>query len=87
MGYVDKFDWLAKSYGISRRTWKWTKKLLFHLVDITILNAYILSKSVGKKLNHKIFRESLVRNLILEAHELNTASRGITPGRPSQVEA
>jgi hypothetical protein len=29
MGYVDKADRMTNSYSISRRTWKWTKKLFF----------------------------------------------------------
>jgi hypothetical protein len=31
MGFVDKSDRMVNSYGIARRTWKWTKKLFFHL--------------------------------------------------------
>ena len=42
MGYVDKGDRMANSYSINRRTWKWTKKLFFHLLDLAILNSYIL---------------------------------------------
>ena len=42
MGYVDKGDRMANSYSISRRTFKWTKKLFFHLLDLAILNSYIL---------------------------------------------
>ncbi|PNF31084.1 hypothetical protein B7P43_G16282 [Cryptotermes secundus] len=41
------------SYGIPKRTWKWTKKLLFHLLDMTITNAYLLHKSCGGKMNTK----------------------------------
>ena len=33
MGFVDKSDRMVNSYGIARRTWKWTKKLFFHLTD------------------------------------------------------
>jgi hypothetical protein len=29
VGYVDKGDRMASSYSISRRTFKWTKKLFF----------------------------------------------------------
>jgi len=29
MGFVDKSDRKVNSYGIARRTWKWTKKLFF----------------------------------------------------------
>jgi hypothetical protein len=41
MGYIDKSDRMTNSYSISRRTWKWTKKLFFHLLDLSILNSYI----------------------------------------------
>jgi hypothetical protein len=31
---------MANGYGIAQRTWKWTKKLFFHVTDMTILNAF-----------------------------------------------
>jgi hypothetical protein len=52
MGYVDKGDRMANSYSISRRTFKWTKKLFFHLLFLAILNSYILYSSCqGKKIS------------------------------------
>jgi hypothetical protein len=63
MGYVDLSDRMAKSYSINRRTWKWTKKFFFLLLDLTVLKAYILSKSCGSTLTHLRFREQLVRDL------------------------
>jgi hypothetical protein len=48
MGYVDKGDRMANSYSTNRRTWKWTKKLFFHLFDLAILNSCILFSSLGK---------------------------------------
>ncbi|PSN56177.1 PiggyBac transposable element-derived protein 4 [Blattella germanica] len=83
MGYVDKSDCMANSYGISRCTWKWTKKLFFHLIDITVLNSYIIQKSCGGKLSHKEFRESLIRNLIQTAQDLNPQPSTSHRGRPS----
>jgi hypothetical protein len=56
MGFVDKSDRMINSYGIAQRTWKWTKKLFLHLLDMTILNAYLLHKLCGGKMTHKIFR-------------------------------
>ena len=47
MGFVDKGDRMANSYSICRRTLKWTKKLFFHLLDLAILNSYILLSYVG----------------------------------------
>jgi hypothetical protein len=68
MGYVDKGGRMANSYSISRRTWKWTKKLFFHLLDLTVLNSYLLFSSISdKKLSHRHFRMCLVRNLVAHA--------------------
>jgi len=47
MGYVDKRNRMANSYSINYRTWKWTKKLFFHLFDLAVLNNYILFSSLG----------------------------------------
>jgi hypothetical protein len=44
MGYVDLSDTMANSYSISKKTWKWTKKFFLHLLDLTILNSFILWK-------------------------------------------
>ena len=57
MGYVDKGDRMANSYSINRRTWKWTKKLFFHLFDLTILNSHILFSSLGGKKISQRFSE------------------------------
>jgi hypothetical protein len=65
MGYVDKSDKVANSYSISRRTSKWTKKLFFHIIDLTILNSRILS-SCGAKYSHRDFQLILIRNLVGE---------------------
>ena len=78
MGYVDKSEWMVNSYGISRRMWKWTKKLFFHFKDMCILNAFLVHKTCGGKMTHKRFREILVRNLIMESQELNVSSSGVS---------
>jgi hypothetical protein len=67
MGYVDNSDRMANNYSISRRNFKWTTKLFFHLLDLTVLNSWILLSSCGAKYNHRDFRLLLVRNLIEEA--------------------
>jgi len=70
MGFVDKSDRMVNSYGIARRTWKWTKKLIFHLTDMTILNAFLIHKSCCGKMMHKKFREILVRELIIRKRKM-----------------
>ena len=64
MGYVEKGDGMASSYSISHHTFKWMKKLFFHLSDLTILNSYILHSSCGgKNISHTDFRYTIVRNV------------------------
>jgi len=65
MGYVDKSDRMTNSYSISR--WTWTKKLFFQLMDLTILNSFIILASCGSKLSNCQFRMTLTRDLIQEA--------------------
>ena len=57
MGCVEKGYRMANSYSISRRTFKWMKNLFFHLLDLAILNSYILHSSCWgvKKFHVEIF--------------------------------
>jgi len=56
MGHVDNADRMASSYTASCRTWKWTKKLFSYLLDLAIVNSYILLSSCGgKKISHRDF--------------------------------
>ena len=71
MGHVDDSDRMANSYTASRRTWKWTKKLFFHLLDLAIVNSYILISSCGgKKISHRDFHLTLIREMLAQSgHE------------------
>ena len=81
MGYVYKSDRMANNYTISRRSFKWTKKLFFHLLNVAILNSYILLSSCGrKKFSHGDFRLALVRNML--AHALQDRKIPRPVGRP-----
>ena len=53
MDYVDNSDRMANSYSISRRNFKWTTELFFHLLDLTVLNSWILLSSCGAKHNYR----------------------------------
>jgi hypothetical protein len=70
MGYVDLCDRLTNSYAIQRCTWKGTKRLLFHLLDMTIVNIVLLLTACGTKITHRDFRLSLMQNLIQRAGSL-----------------
>jgi len=82
MGYVDRADRMANNYTATRRTWKWTKKLFFHLLDLAILNSYILISSCGgKKIAHRDFRLILIREMLAWAgHEPQPS---LPVGRPA----
>ena len=68
VGHVDSADRMANSYTATRQTWKWTKKLFFHLLDLTIVNSYILFCSYGgKKISHRDSRLALIREMLARA--------------------
>jgi len=83
-GYVDKIDRMANSYSISCHTFKWTKKLFFHLLDLAILNSYIVHSFFGgKKMSHGEFRYTLVRNMLGHAGPERRVPRPL--GRPPNI--
>jgi len=64
-GHIDNSDRMANSYMASRQTWKWTKKLFFHLSDLAIVNSYVLLSSCGgKKISHRDFCLTLIREML-----------------------
>ena len=69
MGGVDRSDQLLSYYGFSHRTVKWWRRAMFHMLDMAVVNAYILYtvSTPAKKLTHEQFRIELARQLLLEA--------------------
>ncbi|XP_038056346.1 piggyBac transposable element-derived protein 4-like [Patiria miniata] len=65
MGGVDQLDQYLCYYTVGRRTLKWWKRLFWRLLELAIINSYILFKEViGKPaLRQKDFREGLVLQL------------------------
>jgi hypothetical protein len=84
MGHVDTTDRMANSYTAIRRTWKWTKKLFFHLLNLAIVNSYILLSSCsGKKISHRNFRLTLIREMLARSGYEPRPFRPV--GRPAQT--
>jgi len=73
VGYVDNSDHMGNSYMKNRCTFKWTTKLFFHLLDLTVLNSWILLSSCGAKYTHRDFRLLLVWNLCKEMERAKIA--------------
>jgi hypothetical protein len=72
---------MTNSYSIHRRSWKWTKKLFFHFLDMTILSSFLLLTSCSAKMTHRDFQLALVQNLIEDAGSLPRPHRPL--GRPA----
>jgi len=70
MGYVGKSGCITNSSSTSQRTWKWKKKLFFHLLDLTILNTLTILTYSGSNLSHQQFGLTLVRDQIQEARRV-----------------
>jgi len=49
MGFVYVSNLMANSYIVSQKTWNWTRRLFFHFVSLTILNAFIIHNLWGAK--------------------------------------
>ena len=60
---VDHHDWLLKNYSISIRSKKWYWCLFTRIVDMSLVNAYLLYKKVHprNKLDLKDFRRKVAR--------------------------
>jgi len=58
-------------------------EIVFHLLDLTVLNSWILLSSCGAKYTHQDFRLLLVRNLIEEAGKSQDRTTTGSIGRPS----
>jgi hypothetical protein len=56
---VDKFDCVENTYVISKHMWKHMKHLFFCLLDVSIMNNFVLLISCSSKLSTLHFRYTL----------------------------
>ena len=63
---VDKLDQLVTYYGFYHHSKKWWKRVFFHLVDVSLVNAYLTYCKVttGRQLTNMKFRLDEVKGLI-----------------------
>ncbi|KAL5515954.1 hypothetical protein EMCRGX_G001206 [Ephydatia muelleri] len=65
MGGVDQSDQLLMYYGYSHRQVKWWKRVFFHLLDLSIVNASVLYNIVNtKQLTQLEFRVEVANGLL-----------------------
>lgn len=90
MGAVDRSDHIISSYQFLRKSKKWYRKMFFWLLEVSIINSYVLYKNVqtthGKKpLSHAEFRQSLIKDLVAEkSAEPAPRKRGRQPTGPPE---
>ena len=67
MGGVDLREQLLQYFSFLRKSTKWSRKLLIHMFNLVILNAYIQNKHYGcEKLTHDEYRDKIVKYLLAE---------------------
>lgn len=65
MRLVDKSDMMIGAIDCLRRSCKWYKKAFLHLLDMTVLNSFILYRQVTKKTTSlRKFEKELVKELL-----------------------
>ncbi len=65
MKAVDLGDKILKSYEMNRKTLLWTMKLVFHLTNMAMMNAYLLlRRSQMARMEGIIMQEQRVKNLL-----------------------
>ena len=67
MGGVDHFDQFRERYAIGRRSLKWWHRIFFYLIDLAIVDAFLLwsvDKRNGNTYDQLHFRVRLARQLI-----------------------
>lgn len=66
MGGVDCSDMVTNSYAAMRKSVKWYKKLVFHLSDLSLTNAFILYKWItgNATMRHLTFTQAVIKALL-----------------------
>uniref|UniRef100_L7M1S0 Putative tick transposon n=1 Tax=Rhipicephalus pulchellus TaxID=72859 RepID=L7M1S0_RHIPC len=84
MGLVDKVDMQPSFSESIRKTMKWNKAIFFHLLDMSLLNAFILFReNTASTTTFADFKRQVVSQLIEKHHtEHHTEKR--KPGRPTR---
>ena len=84
MGGVDVADQLFVYYSIGRRGLKWWKKVFYCLLEMSVVNAYLLFKENVPETNitHVAFRTQLAQSLADSFIQISSDNPSISRGRP-----
>ena len=81
MRLVDKSDMQISFIDCMRKSVKWYKKLFFHFLDLSLLNAYNLY--LIKTGNNALSLKHFIRNIITQVLERHGTLTAVRPGRRS----
>jgi len=87
MGGVDRSDQMVSYATFQARTLKWWKRVIFHVMSLAILNAYLIYKEKTTDrvpMLHRQFRKKLVKELVSSVNSEDVPGMcGRGRGRPS----
>ena len=66
MGGVDRTDQLLEPFKVARKSLKWYKKLAFHLMQLSLLNSFLLYKKDGGRKLLLDFQRNVIASLLFE---------------------
>lgn len=84
MGAVDRADHYCGSYALQRKSIKWWRKMFFWLIEVSIVNSFILynldrQEHGNKQARQLQYRKNLVKQLVGDVRNTHSKKRG----RPS----
>ena len=66
MGGVDKCDRMIQPYDATRKTMKWYRKLAIHLIQLAMLNSFIVYQKSGGKSVYLKFQSEVIASLLFQ---------------------
>ena len=87
MGGVDRSDQLMTYYHFLRKSSKWWRKLWVHMLNMVVMNAYILYTKFGsgKIMSHNDYREVIALTLMGKVKEAHAYNPRKLPPQPVQI--
>ena len=80
---VDKFDQLMAYYSLLHKSIKWWRKLFFWMLEVVVVNAYIIYQDSNKRSTHGMthlqFQRDIIQCLVEPLLEEREVSPSVTP--------
>ena len=81
MSGIDRNDQMISYYSSPRKSIRWYKKVMFHLLDVTLWNAYYIRRKFDAKQTFLQFREDIIKSY-LEIPNTETDGRNLVQSGP-----